>query len=89
MKGFKKKDSKKETSSIGHKEEMKVGSNVAVIGGGVVGAELSHKLVDEGYEVTIIEMLPEMCNNLEPMHKELLETFLQKNATICLNTKVN
>ena len=71
------------------KEDMKAGSKVAVIGGGVVGAELSHKLVDEGYEVTIVEMLPEMCNNLEPMHKELLETFLQKNATICLNTKVN
>lgn len=70
------------------KETMQAGSKVAVIGGGVVGAELSHKLIDEGYEVTIIEMLPQLCGTLEPMHKELLETFLQKNATICLNTKV-
>ena len=57
-------------------------------GGGVVGAELSHKLVDEGYKVTIIEMLPQLCSNQEPMHKGLLESFLTKNAVICLNTKV-
>lgn len=70
------------------KEEMTKGSKVAVIGGGIVGAELSHKLVDEGYKVTIIEMLPEICSSQEPMHKGLLETFLKKNATICVNTKV-
>ena len=67
---------------------MEKGSRVAVIGGGVVGAELSHKLVDEGYKVTIIEMLSQLCNNQEPMHKGLLESFLTKNAVVCLNTKV-
>lgn len=70
------------------KEEMKKGSKVAVIGGGIVGAELSHKLVEEGYDVTIIEMLPEICMGQEPMHKGLLETYLKKNATICVNTRV-
>lgn len=70
------------------KQTMTPGSKVAIIGGGVVGAELSHKLVNEGYQVTVIEMLPELCRGLEPMHKGLLETFLQKNATVCLNTKV-
>ena len=70
------------------KVTMAKDSRVAVIGGGVVGAELSHKLVDEGYKVTIIEMLPQLCSNQEPMHKGLLESFLTKNAVICLNTKV-
>ena len=70
------------------KVTMAKNSRVAVIGGGVVGAELSHKLVDEGYKVTIIEMLPQLCSNQEPMHKGLLESFLTKNAVICLNTKV-
>ncbi len=70
------------------KEEMESGSRVAVIGGGIVGAELSHKLVEEGYDVTIIEMLPEICLSQEPMHKGLLENYLTKNAKICVNTKV-
>ena len=70
------------------KETMEKGGKVAVIGGGVVGAELSHKLVDEGYRVTIIEMLGQLCNNQEPMHKGLLESFLTKNAVVCLNTTV-
>ena len=33
-------------------------------------------------------MLPQLCSNQEPMHKGLLESFLTKNAVICLNTKV-
>ena len=70
------------------KQTVAPGSKVAVIGGGVVGAELSHKLLSEGHQVTVIEMLPELCRGQEPMHKELLGTYLQKNATICLNTKV-
>lgn len=70
------------------KETMTKGASVAVIGGGVVGAELSHKLVDEGYKVTIIEMMDHLCGNQEPMHKGLLESFLTKNAVVCLNTKV-
>ena len=70
------------------KETNQQGSRVAIIGGGVVGMELAHKLINEGCHVTVIEMLPDTCGNLEPMHKEFLETFVKKNGTVCLNTRV-
>lgn len=42
----------------------KVGRDVAVIGGGMVGCEVADYLADRGARVTIIEMLPELAPDL-------------------------
>lgn len=43
--------------------------SVAVIGGGLVGAETAEYLAERGCNVTIIEMLPEICADLGPTRK--------------------
>ena len=50
---------------------------VVVIGGGIVGCETAHMLVNKGNQVTIIEMLPETCRGQEPLHRGLLDTALK------------
>ena len=64
--------------------EDKLPSNesVAIIGGGTVGCEIAHLLVDRGCEVTVIEMLPDFCNGMEVMHKGLLLNALEEKATM-------
>ncbi len=45
----------------------KVGTNVAVIGGGLVGAETAWWLAQNGKKVTAVEMLDEFAADVEPM----------------------
>lgn len=45
---------------LGRKE---VGSRVVIVGGGLVGAELALHLEEQGKQVTIIEMLPEILSS--------------------------
>ncbi|MGI6580520.1 MAG: FAD-dependent oxidoreductase [Saccharofermentanales bacterium] len=62
---------------------------VVIIGGGVVGSELAHKLVENGCNVTILEMLPEICHGHDIFHKDKLETYLNENADVKLNVRVD
>ncbi len=39
--------------------------NIIVLGGGLVGAETAHKLAEEGKNVTVMDMLPEIAATLE------------------------
>jgi len=63
------------------KEELQPeGKKIVVIGGGIVGAELSHLLCLKNNQVNILEMLPEMCNGHDIFHKDKLMTYLGEHA---------
>ena len=73
---------------IARRIPVEAGSKVAVIGGGVAGAELAHRLVEEGNEVTVLEMLPDICNGGELFHTMLLKDYLQKHASVMTSVAV-
>lgn len=56
--------------------------SVTIIGGGTVGCEIAHLLVERGCKVTVLEMLPDFCNGMEPTHKWLLLSHLRETATL-------
>lgn len=65
------------------------GHKVLVAGGGLIGAETADYLAEQGREVTIIEMKPEIASDLDPYGKPMLlkelnahGVYLLKNAAI-------
>ena len=46
-----------------------VGENVVVVGGGFVGCETTLYLAQQGKKVTVVEALPEVAGDLEPVSK--------------------
>ena len=52
--------------------KAKVGQNVVVIGGGMVGCETGHYLAEKGKKVTITEILKRMANDMTPMVRRRL-----------------
>jgi len=78
-------------------EKVRVGERVVVVGGGLVGVELALYLAKQGKEVTVVEALPEIARDLEPISKIALtrvrgpwpEGLLWKyNITILTSTPV-
>lgn len=62
---------------------------VLIIGGGMVGCETADFLGEYGYDITIVEMLPEVAKDVEPAVKYFLfERLKQNNVDILTNTKV-
>jgi NADPH-dependent 2,4-dienoyl-CoA reductase/sulfur reductase-like enzyme len=60
----------------------KVGQNVVIIGGGMVGCETGHFLAEEGKHVTIVEMLKRMASDVTPMvRRRLLDGLREKQVT--------
>ena len=49
-----------------------LGQKVAVLGGGLVGCETAVHLAQEGREVTVVEMLDELCPDANGRHRPLL-----------------
>lgn len=65
------------------------GGPVAVIGGSATGCETAEKLLDEGAEVTIIEMLPTVGQGIEQITRRRLVRALKKSgATILTGHRV-
>ncbi len=58
-----------------------VGVSVAVLGGGLVGCETAVHLAHEGKDVTVVEMLNDVCLDANCRHRPLLLTELQKSVT--------
>lgn len=58
--------------------EVTPGKNVAVIGGGLVGAETADHLAVHGHQVTVLEMLPRIMNDGEPIPTKLMLQRYQK-----------
>ena len=54
----------------------------------MAGAELAHRLVIEGNAVTVLEMLPEICNGGELFHTMRLKDYLDKHATVLTSVAV-
>ncbi|MBQ6671735.1 MAG: FAD-dependent oxidoreductase, partial [Spirochaetales bacterium] len=58
----------------------KVPRRFTVIGGGVIGLELASAFASFGSEVTVIEMLPELCPNEQPEAVRQLKNALKKHG---------
>jgi 2,4-dienoyl-CoA reductase-like NADH-dependent reductase (Old Yellow Enzyme family)/NADPH-dependent 2,4-dienoyl-CoA reductase/sulfur reductase-like enzyme len=59
---------------------MPKNKRVVVIGGGQVGCEVAHLIASNNNKVSIIEMLPEVCIDQEPLHKGLLAKGLAEHG---------
>lgn len=66
-----------------------VGIKVLIIGGGMVGSETADLLGHHGHEVTLIDMLPEIAQDVqESVRYFLFKRLKEQNLTIHTNTKV-
>jgi 2,4-dienoyl-CoA reductase-like NADH-dependent reductase (Old Yellow Enzyme family)/thioredoxin reductase len=62
---------------------VKVGQNVVIIGGGMVGCETGHYLAEQGKTVTIIEILKRMANDMFFMaRRRLMDGLRSKKVTM-------
>jgi 2,4-dienoyl-CoA reductase-like NADH-dependent reductase (Old Yellow Enzyme family)/thioredoxin reductase len=64
--------------------KVKVGQNVVVIGGGMVGCETGHYLVEQGKTVTITEILKRMANDMFLMTRRRLMDGLRSKKVAML-----
>jgi 2,4-dienoyl-CoA reductase-like NADH-dependent reductase (Old Yellow Enzyme family)/thioredoxin reductase len=63
--------------------KVKVGQSVVIIGGGMVGCETGHYLVEQGKTVTIIEILKRMANDMLFMaRRRLMDELRSKKVTL-------
>ena len=53
--------------------------NTVIIGGGATGCEIAYHLSENGSQVTVVEMLPQVAKDLETMTKKILLRKLKKN----------
>lgn len=58
---------------------QKVGQKVVVAGGGMLGCEIAVMLAKQGKNVTIIEMLDEVAQDVEPLTQTTLKEMLSEN----------
>ncbi len=63
--------------------KAKAGQNVVIIGGGMVGCETGHYLVEQGKAVTIIEILKRMASDMFLMtRRRLMDGLRSKKVTL-------
>ena len=66
----------------------KLGKKVAIMCGGLVGAEAACSFAKEGQEVSIIEMKPDVAMEVNSFYRGGLMPHVQESAEIFVNTKV-
>ncbi len=66
----------------------KLGKKVAIMGGGLVGAEAACSFKEEGHDVSIIEMKPDVAMEVNSFYRGGLMPHVQESATCYVNTKV-
>lgn len=64
------------------------GNHPIVAGGGAVGSELALYLAEEGKEVTLVEMLPQIANDVPPIRNALLAQLGDAGVKILTSTKI-
>ncbi|MGI5936925.1 MAG: FAD-dependent oxidoreductase, partial [Oscillospiraceae bacterium] len=62
--------------------EIKIGQRVVILGGGQVGCEAAIHLAQEGRDVTVVEMLPEVAVDANGRHRPILLDMLKKLVTV-------
>jgi pyruvate/2-oxoglutarate dehydrogenase complex dihydrolipoamide dehydrogenase (E3) component len=65
-----------------YSKEVTVGQKVVVIGGGLVGCETGLYFAQQGKDLTVIEMLDEVAEEANIMHRRALMLELEKYVTI-------
>ena len=66
----------------------KLGKRVAIMGGGLVGAEAAISFRHEGHEVSVIEMKPAVADEVNSFYRGGLLPQVERAADIYVNTKV-
>ena len=74
------------TPDVAIKRTVPIGDKVVVIGGGLVGSEVALDLGNEGKDVTIIEMLPAIASQDEPLSQISLTKHLAAANVQCLTS---
>lgn len=70
-------------SAVGMHEHMdKIGQNVVILGGGLVGCEESILLGELGKQVTVLEMKPELCRDAPYLHHEAVLLEMERLGVI-------
>ena len=64
------------------------GKKVVMIGGGLVGVEVSMHLADTGHDVVVLEMLDDYCRDALLSHKEAIRIMKPKSMEILCSTRV-
>jgi 2,4-dienoyl-CoA reductase-like NADH-dependent reductase (Old Yellow Enzyme family)/thioredoxin reductase len=72
-----------------YEEDIDLGKNVVIAGGGDIGCETADLLAEKGMSVTIVEALEEVLHRMKEIPKqELLKRLKNKNVSILTSTKV-
>ena len=62
--------------------ECSIGERVVILGGGQVGAETAYWLSEKGRQVTVVDMLPELAPQEEPITRGALVHILRENGVV-------
>lgn len=66
----------------------RLGKRIAIMGGGLVGAEAACAFAHDGHEVSIIEMKPDVALEVNSFYRGGLMPHVHESAKLYLNTKV-
>lgn len=64
-----------------HETDARIGKNVVIIGGGLVGCETALFLADQGRNVTVLEMAEQLAQEDAPLHRMALMKLLLPRIT--------
>ncbi|POZ92446.1 FAD-dependent oxidoreductase [Petrotoga halophila] len=70
-------------------ENMPKNEKVMVIGGGLIGVETAHALVENGNEVILVELLPELGGNMIDIEKAQLLKKLKMNDKVTISVRTS
>ena len=69
------------------KASERLGQNIVILGGGLVGGETGVHLAKTGKTVTVVEMKDDVCTDANPRHRPILMAELKKHVTCLTNTR--
>lgn len=70
-------------------QNMPENKNIAIIGGGLIGTEVAHKLLENNNKVFLIELMSEIARGMEMIEKKLtLKNFKTQNIELFTSTQL-
>lgn len=76
------------TAIYAEQHPQSLGKRIAIMGGGLVGAEAACAFAHEGHEVSIIEMKPDVAMEVNSFYRGGLMPHVHESAKLYLNTRV-